>query len=191
MKEIFAPPVRAAAWTLLLAGLLILTLDPPSLNGLDDVIKFVAGTLFVLIVTAWGVVVLSGKEMPEEEFRKLEARSEALARMPYSDTGERSEFDRLVVEALDELPDEFRDVLRDTPVIVSSQGHEHHAYGQYIGGTIARGNHLNRIVIYEDTLTRDFGHDPERLRAEVVRTVRHEIAHHLGWDEEGVRNLGL
>lgn len=190
MKEIFAPPIRAAVWTLLLAGLLFVVLDPPSLSGLEDLIKFVAGTLFVLIVTAWGVVMLSGKEMPEQEFRQLEARSEALARMPYSDTGERSEFDQLVVEALDELPEEFREVLVDTPVIVSSQGHEHHAYGQYMGGTIARGSH-NRIVIYEDTLTRDFGHNPDRLRAEVVRTVRHEIAHHLGWDEEGVRNLGL
>jgi hypothetical protein len=29
------------------------------------------------------------------------------------------------------------------------------------------------------------------LRAEVVRTVRHELAHHLGWDELGVRDLGL
>ena len=33
--------------------------------------------------------------------------------------------------------------------------------------------------------------DPELLRAQVERTVRHEIAHHLGWDERGVRDLGL
>jgi len=29
------------------------------------------------------------------------------------------------------------------------------------------------------------------LRAQVERTVRHEVAHHLGWDERGVRDLGL
>ena len=48
-----------------------------------------------------------------------------------------------------------------------------------------------RIVIFRDTLRRDFGHDPELLRARVTRTVRHELAHHLGWDEHGIRELGL
>ena len=38
---------------------------------------------------------------------------------------------------------------------------------------------------------RDFGHDPDELRAQVLRTVRHELAHHLGADELGVRELGL
>ena len=46
-------------------------------------------------------------------------------------------------------------------------------------------------MIYEDTLERDFGHDRDLLRAQVERTVRHELAHHLGWDEPGVRGLGL
>jgi predicted Zn-dependent protease with MMP-like domain len=29
------------------------------------------------------------------------------------------------------------------------------------------------------------------LREQVRRTVRHELAHHLGWDERGVSDLGL
>src|SRR5918997_726029 len=37
----------------------------------------------------------------------------------------------------------------------------------------------------------DFGDDPDELRAQVTRTVRHELAHHLGADELGVRELGL
>ena len=41
------------------------------------------------------------------------------------------------------------------------------------------------------TLLRDFGDDPDELRAQVTRTVRHELAHHLGADELGVRELGL
>jgi predicted Zn-dependent protease with MMP-like domain len=76
-------------------------------------------------------------------------------------------------------------------VTVSRRGHEHRAYGHYIGGTIARDIYADHIVIYQDTLERDFGHDPELLRAQVERTVRHEVAHHLGWDERGVRGLGL
>ena len=31
----------------------------------------------------------------------------------------------------------------------------------------------------------------DELRAQVTRTVRHELAHHLGADELGVRDLGL
>ena len=46
-------------------------------------------------------------------------------------------------------------------------------------------------MLYQDTLERDFGFDPELLRAQVERTLRHELAHHLGWGERGVRGLGL
>ena len=60
-----------------------------------------------------------------------------------------------------------------------------------MGGTIARDTYPDRIVIYQDTLERDFGHHPALLRAQVERVVRHELAHHLGWDESGVRGLGL
>jgi predicted Zn-dependent protease with MMP-like domain len=77
------------------------------------------------------------------------------------------------------------------PVVVSHLGTEHHAYGHYYGDTIARDNYEERIVIYQDTLERDFGHDPELLRAQVTRTLRHEVAHLLGWGEKGVRGLGL
>ena len=45
-------------------------------------------------------------------------------------------------------------------------------------------------MIFRDTLLRDFGHDPDLLKAQVTRTVRHELAHHLGWDEKGVRGSG-
>ena len=44
-------------------------------------------------------------------------------------------------------------------------------------------------MIFRDTLRRDFGHDPELLRDQVTRTVRHELAHHVGFDELGVSRL--
>jgi predicted Zn-dependent protease with MMP-like domain len=190
MRETFGPPLRAAALSAFILGLALLLINPPSLSGLGGIVALVAGAVAIVLVTAWVTVALIGREMSEPEFRRLVDRSEMLASLPPPDRPP-SEFDELVMQALDDLPDEFRELLDHTPVVVSGRGHEHQAYGHYIGGTVARDTYPDRIVIYQDTLERDFGHDPELLRAQVERTVRHELAHHLGWDERGVRGLGL
>jgi predicted Zn-dependent protease with MMP-like domain len=101
------------------------------------------------------------------------------------------EFESLVADAIDRLPDEFQQVLAKVAVVVSERGAEVHAYGQYSGDGVARERFEDRIVIYRDTLERDFGHDRELLAQQVERTLRHELAHHLGWGERGVGGLGL
>jgi predicted Zn-dependent protease with MMP-like domain len=190
MREILGPPLRAAAITAFVAGLALLLLNPPSFAGLGGLVVMLVGAVAFVVAAAWATVALIGNEMPEPEFRRLVDRSETLALLPPPDLPP-SEFDALVIQALDDLPEQFRELLERTPVVVSSRGHEHHAYGPYVGGTIARDIYPDRIVIYQDTLERDYGHDPELLRAQVERTVRHELAHHLGWGERGVRGLGL
>lgn len=107
------------------------------------------------------------------------------------DASDLDEFESLVVDAIDRLPDEFQEVLASVAVVVSDCGAEVHAYGQYSGDGVARDRYEDRIVIYRDTLERDFGHDPQLLARQVERTLRHELAHHLGWDERGVGGLGL
>jgi predicted Zn-dependent protease with MMP-like domain len=106
---------------------------------------------------------------------------------PYTGRG----FRALVRSAIDDLPLEFHAALEHVAVVVSDGGAERHAYGLYEGGTVARDYFHDRILIFRDTLLRDFGHDPELLKVQVTRTVRHELAHHLGWGERGVRGLGL
>jgi predicted Zn-dependent protease with MMP-like domain len=107
------------------------------------------------------------------------------------DAPESDEFESLVADAIDRLPDEFQEVLAKVAVVVSDLGAEAHAYGQYYGDGVARERYEDRIVIYRDTLERDFGHDRALLARQVERTLRHELAHHLGWGERGVGGLGL
>ncbi len=101
------------------------------------------------------------------------------------------EFEGLVADAIDALPEQFQRVLESVAVVISDLGSEHHAYGHYFGDGVARERYEDRIVIYRDTLERDFGHDRALLARQVERTLRHELAHHLGWDEGGVAGLGL
>jgi predicted Zn-dependent protease with MMP-like domain len=140
----------------------------------------------------------------EEEFEKVVLRAERLAREgvaaepdesefldldPYDD----DDFEALVADALDELPDLLRRLVENhnVAVVISDGGRRRGAYGLYHGDGATRDDVPDRIVIYRDTLRRDFGHDPELLRDQVTRTVRHELAHHVGFDELGVRDLGL
>jgi predicted Zn-dependent protease with MMP-like domain len=190
MKETLGPPLRAAGLAALITGLAMLVLNPPSFAGVGDLLALLGGIVAIVVLAAAATVTLIGKEMPEREFRRIADRSEALAKLPPAELPP-SEFDELVIDAIDDLPDDLHEVVGEIPILVSHLGHEHSAYGHYIGDTVARDNYRDHIMIYQDTLERDFGHDPALLRAQVQRTVFHEIAHHLGWDERGVRNLGL
>jgi predicted Zn-dependent protease with MMP-like domain len=184
-------PAKAAVVALFAVGLLLLFLNPPSLSGAPGMVVWIGGGLAFALLTAWAFVAMSGSDaMPEHEFERLVRRSEELAREPDLQASA-TEFDLLVAEAIDRLPREFQEVLDRVPVVVSHLGRENRAYGHYFGDTVARDDYPDRIVLYQDTLERDFGYDPDLLRAQVERTLRHELAHHLGWHEQGVRDLGL
>jgi len=184
-------PIKAGVAALFAVGLLLLFLNPPSLSGASGMAVFAGGGLALALLTAWAFVAMTGSDaMPEREFERLVRRSEELARQPDLQAGA-TEFDVLVSEAIDALPPDFQRLLDQTPVVISHLGRENRAYGHYFGDTVARDDYPDRIVLYQDTLERDFGYDRELLRAQVERTLRHELAHHLGWGEPGVRDLGL
>jgi predicted Zn-dependent protease with MMP-like domain len=208
-----APPplnrILPAALIAVCVGLVaIWILDGGSSSGLLSQLEL-AATLIVGLAAIAGVVAfvstrLAGWRDPayEEEFELLVQRSERLARDGLAgdpDEGDFLEldplrdddFEELVRDALDDLPDLLQNALRHVAVVISDDGRRHRAYGLYQGDGARRANRPGRIVIFRDTLRRDFGHDPDALRAQVTRTVRHELAHHVGFDEMGVRGLGL
>jgi predicted Zn-dependent protease with MMP-like domain len=171
----------------------------------------------VAIVLGGGVILLAQRlagwrePVSEEGFDEIVERAERLAREGWAPGDEdeygadhddddddlfdpvhsEEDFRALVRASLDELPLEFHRALEHVAIVVSDEGRRRRAYGLYQGDTVARDYFHDRIVIFRDTLLRDFGHDYELLKDQVRRTVRHELAHHLGWDENGVRGLGL
>jgi predicted Zn-dependent protease with MMP-like domain len=143
-----------------------------------------------------------GELQSETEFEALVDQSERLAREGLVVDPEENEFmeldplndddfEELVRDALDDLPDLLRNALEHVAVVISDGGRRRGAYGLYQGGQTRRDDTHDRIVIFRDTLRRDFGHDANLLREQVVRTVRHELAHHVGFDELGVSRLDL
>ncbi|TMK41705.1 MAG: metallopeptidase family protein [Actinobacteria bacterium] len=202
-RILFAALVALCAGTTAVALLQGFSADPVlHLLELAGAVALVAGLL------GGGVLLLAlrlaGWRNPESEteFEALVQRSERLAREGLAadpDEGEFLELDplddedfaELVREALDDMPDLLRNALEHVAVVISDEGSRRRAYGLYQGDTAHRDNYPDRIVIFRDTLRRDFGHDSEQLRAQVTRTVRHELAHHVGFDEMGVRGLGL
>jgi predicted Zn-dependent protease with MMP-like domain len=188
---------------------LVALLQGPSFSSPVRLLQ--GGALVVVLIAVVGGIMMSvglkfaGWSEPESEaeFERLVQETERLARDgvaadpdevefmdldPYDDT----DFAELVRDAMDELPDLLQRALeRNVAVVISDGGRRRGAYGLYHGDGVARDDVPDRIIIYRDTLRRDFGHDADLLREQVTITVRHELAHHLGADELGVRDLGL
>ncbi|HLY47924.1 MAG TPA: metallopeptidase family protein [Solirubrobacteraceae bacterium] len=175
---------------------------------LEGVAVFAAGAVIIGGAAVLVMIRLAGWRDPvsEAEFDAIVERAERMAAAESWDESEgyepvdeealfnpydEEDFKALVRSAVDELPLEFHRALEHVAVVVSDSGRRQRLYGLYQGGTVARDYFHDRIVIFRDSLLRDFGHDPDQLKAQVTRTVRHELAHHLGWDEKGVRGLGL
>jgi predicted Zn-dependent protease with MMP-like domain len=182
--------------------------ESPPVRLLQGIAVFGAGAVIVGGAVVLVMIRLAGWRDPESEsdFEALVLRTERLAAEgswgEEEDVGDEDDVDlfdpyneedfrALVRGAIDDLPLEFHRALEHVAVVVSDSGRRQRAYGLYQGDTVAQDYFHDRIVIFRDTLLRDFGDDPEQLRAQVTRTLRHELAHHLGWDEKGVRGLGL
>jgi len=114
-------------------------------------------------------------------------------------------FQRLVDEALAQVPEEFRPYLRGVPVVIEDWApddlldglgvpEDDTLYGLYSGhplteGPAEPGELPARITIYRGPLLEDC-RDRAELRDEITITVLHEIAHHFGIGEARLKELG-
>jgi len=87
-----------------------------------------------------------------------------------------AEFEALVAEALDGIPDEFARYLENVSVVVEDEPDEEGLYGLYQGIPLSERSHdfaaalPDRISIYRGPLVRDF-----RSRAQIRRQIRLEV----------------
>ena len=116
------------------------------------------------------------------------------------------EFEALVVEAVAGMPDQILGYLRNVAITVevwptpahlarSRVGPGYTLFGLYEGIPLIRrdsGYNLvppDRITIFQGPIEQFF-RTPEAIREQVRKTVLHEIAHHFGFDERDIRDLG-
>ena len=114
------------------------------------------------------------------------------------------DFYELVEKALEELPPELAELLDNVAIVVDdwpdystplvSGEFNSVLYGLYEGvplterGAGYHGFLPDKITIFRGPLERDF--PPEELEEQVRITVVHEIAHHFGFEEQRIEELG-
>jgi predicted Zn-dependent protease with MMP-like domain len=115
-------------------------------------------------------------------------------------------FERLVERALAGIPAPFRDALAEVAIVIDDEPSRDQLaeneldaddtlYGLYEG--VPRTEYgadwvaaPNRITLFRLPLEEDFP-DPDDLADEVRITVIHELAHHLGIDDDRLKELGV
>ncbi|HXH77348.1 metallopeptidase family protein [Nocardioides sp.] len=108
-----------------------------------------------------------------------------------------AEFDRLVGQALDSLPDEIAARVDNVVVLVepTAPPEDPDLLGVYDGVALTEraANHAgdlpDRILLFRDNLL-EMCDTPEELADEVRITVVHEVAHHFGIDDARLDDLG-
>ena len=104
-------------------------------------------------------------------------------------------FENLVADALDALPDDLVDLLDNVVVMVDDEHPDEDLLGLYEGVPRTEREDYggfglpDRITLYRLPLC-DMCDDMEMLIDEVMVTVVHELAHHLGIDDDQLHELG-
>ena len=115
-------------------------------------------------------------------------------------------FEELVGRALDAIPEPYAAALDEVAIVIADEptddqrreneiGPDETLYGLYEGVPRTEWGadwapFPNRITLFRLPLEEDFA-DPDDLADEVWVTVIHELAHHLGIDDDRLTELGI
>ena len=108
-----------------------------------------------------------------------------------------SRFEQVVQRALDGLPGELRRAIDNVTIVVRDENPDDpDLFGLYTGIPLTErdsgyaGALPDVIELYRLPLEEEFGDDPALLEEEIRVTVLHELAHHVGLDDDRLTELG-
>ena len=109
---------------------------------------------------------------------------------------DRERFEELVADAVDSLPAWVLERLENVEIIVEDRPPRGQPglLGLYQGIPLTKRGYYagalpDTITLYKWTIERVSGEDEERLKATVVHTVEHEVAHFFGISDDRLREL--
>jgi predicted Zn-dependent protease with MMP-like domain len=191
----------------LLAGFVGLIVLLTALRGVGEqnagMLAFGTAVL-LLVVVVWALSQPSGGAtgQPRPGFMDADPATPAEDRMAHAgaDDAPRTDFERMVDDALANVPERFQPYLENVAVVVEQEpsAEDLEAVGVREGGLLLglyHGTNLTHqhmygayapeeITIYQGPIERYCHGDPEHIRHQVLATVLHELAHHFGLDHE-------
>jgi predicted Zn-dependent protease with MMP-like domain len=105
------------------------------------------------------------------------------------------QFEALVAEAMDSLPEELSAGVENVVVLVEEDAPEHNLFGLYQGVPITgrasgyAGHLPDRITLYRAAICRACT-NAEEVRAQVRKTLIHEVGHYYGLSDPRLKELG-
>ena len=159
---------------------------------------------------AWHALGCAASDLgDEDEMRSAWKRTWKLDTAPGAGEGEvrrlnDGEVAAIAEQALGELPERARQLLRDVPIVIADQpaetdvdaGVDPRSLGLFSGTAYPDGSHLGgqpgltQILIFRRNLERVVG-DEDELREEIRATLIHETGHFFGLDDDELEGMGL
>lgn len=105
-------------------------------------------------------------------------------------------FEELASEALASLPDDLASHIENLVVIVDDQAEGRSLFGLYEGVPLTKRGPISysavmpdRITLYQTTICHHCASEDE-VKAQIRKTVIHEVAHHFGIGDPRLEELG-
>jgi predicted Zn-dependent protease with MMP-like domain len=120
---------------------------------------------------------------------------------------DRTQFESLLMQALEELPQAFKDKLENIDIVIEEQPDMHtvrtlgvgargHLLGLYRGVPLKNRTHYygmvmpDKITLYKSNIERASSQSGLGIAEQIRRVLQHEIAHHFGITDKRLKDLG-